>query len=171
MIEKIIKYIRTAIFLCFNFKKFESKKIYVLGRLSVKGNKINNDSKIVFYDNVKIVNHGVLHIGKNVKIGDNCIIYCNNHVFIGDNTIIAANSYIIDCNHGTKKSQLIIQQPLDNGKVFIGDDCWLGEDVTIAKGANIQQGCVIGAKSFVNKSIPPYSIAVGAPAKVIKSRN
>ncbi|HCZ9546563.1 TPA: CatB-related O-acetyltransferase [Vibrio alginolyticus] len=52
----------------------------------------------------------------------------------------------------------------------IGNDVWLGYDVTIMPGVNIGHGSIIGAKSVVSTDIPPYSIAVGNPAKVVKTR-
>lgn len=58
----------------------------------------------------------------------------------------------------------------DKGDIVIGDDVWIGTQVAIMSGVKIGQGAVIGAKALVNKDIPPYAIAVGIPAKVIKYR-
>lgn len=52
--------------------------------------------------------------------------------------------------------------------ITIGDDCWLGANVTVLPGVTIGKGCTIGAGAVVQKSIPDYSVAVGVPAKVIK---
>lgn len=52
--------------------------------------------------------------------------------------------------------------------VSIGDDCWIGGNVSILPGVTIGNGCTIGAGSVVTKSIPAFSVAVGSPAKVIK---
>jgi len=52
----------------------------------------------------------------------------------------------------------------------IGNDVWIGTRVIILPGVEIGSGSVIGAGSIVSRSIPPYSIAVGAPAKVIRTR-
>lgn len=170
MLKKIIKVIRSKVNSILYVSKLTSKKIHCLGKLRISGNKIDNRENVVFYDNVKIINNGKLFIGKNVKIGDNVIIYCNNSIHIGDNTIIAANSYMIDCDHGISRELLIAQQPLENGEVYIGNDCWIGEDVTITRGAYISDGCVIGAKALVRTKISPYKVAVGIPAKEIKER-
>nr|WP_143033346.1 DapH/DapD/GlmU-related protein [Prevotellamassilia timonensis] len=56
------------------------------------------------------------------------------------------------------------------GKVIIEDDCWIGFNVIILPGVTIGKGSIIGAGAVVTKSIPPYSVAGGVPAKVIKSR-
>jgi acetyltransferase-like isoleucine patch superfamily enzyme len=54
---------------------------------------------------------------------------------------------------------------------LIEDDCWLGSGVKVLDGVTIGKGSVIGAGSVVTKNIPPFSVAVGVPARVIKSRN
>lgn len=57
-----------------------------------------------------------------------------------------------------------------DGDIIIEDDVWLGHSVTVCAGVTIGRGSVIGAGAVVTRDVPPYSIAVGAPAKVIKSR-
>ncbi|KAJ4423911.1 hypothetical protein N0V82_001497 [Gnomoniopsis sp. IMI 355080] len=52
--------------------------------------------------------------------------------------------------------------------VTIGDDCWIGGNVTIMPGVTIGKGCTIGAGSVVTKDIPDFSVAIGSPAKVVK---
>jgi len=57
-----------------------------------------------------------------------------------------------------------------DGRVVIEDDTWIGANTLILKNVRIGEGSIIGAGSVVTKDIPPYSIAVGNPAKVIKQR-
>lgn len=52
--------------------------------------------------------------------------------------------------------------------VSIGDDCWIGGNVTIMPGVTIGKGCTIGAGSVVTRDIPDFSVAVGSPARVVK---
>ena len=56
------------------------------------------------------------------------------------------------------------------GDTVIGNDVWIGQNVTIMPGVNVGDGCIIGANAVVAKDIPPYSIAVGNPARVVKRR-
>ena len=53
---------------------------------------------------------------------------------------------------------------------MIEDDCWIGSGVRILDGVTIGHGSIVGAGAVVTKSIPPYSIAVGVPAKVVSQR-
>ncbi|ASM48732.1 chloramphenicol O-acetyltransferase [Pseudoalteromonas espejiana DSM 9414] len=54
--------------------------------------------------------------------------------------------------------------------VYIEDDVWIGRRVIILPGVSIGKGCVLGAGSVIAKDIPPYSIVVGNPGKVIRNR-
>ena len=56
------------------------------------------------------------------------------------------------------------------GDTVIGNDVWIGQNVTIMPGVKVGDGCIIGTNAVVAKDIPPYSIAVGNPARVIKRR-
>ena len=58
--------------------------------------------------------------------------------------------------------------PKNDAPVIIEDDVWAGANITILKGVTIGRGCVIAAGAVVNKSMPPYSIIGGVPARVLK---
>lgn len=90
-------------------------------------------------------------------------------VCIGKNVLIADKVYISDNIHGYESVEKpIMHQPIVfKGEVFIGENSWIGENVSIV-GAKVGKHCVIGANSVVTKDIPDYCIAVGSPAKIIK---
>lgn len=94
---------------------------------------------------------GHIKIGKSCLIASHVGIYANNHNF-ADPT-----SYIRD-------------QGVTRKGIFIEDDCWLGTGVKVLDGVTIGRGSVIGAGAVVTRDIPPYSVAVGFPAKVISQR-
>lgn len=120
----------------------------------------------------------LLEIGDNVEINDNVHISAVEKVMIEDNVLIASKVYISDHNHGSysgleqdsplsiPKERKIYTQP-----VHIKKNVWLGQMVSVLQGVTIGEGSIIGAMSVVTKDIPPYSIAVGTPAKVIKQYN
>ena len=92
-------------------------------------------------------------------------------VTIGDDTWIAPNVYICPSTHNCKdRNRTIREQGVWGGDITIGKDCWIGVNVVISPGVTIGDGAVIGANAVVTKDIPPYAIAVGAPARVIGYR-
>jgi lipopolysaccharide O-acetyltransferase len=113
--------------------------------------------------------------GSNVEIGDYVHIGALESVTIGDNVLMASKIYISDHDHGiyagqntSPAGQIQSEKPLQISPVVIGNNVWLGENVCVLKGVHIGENSIIGASSVVTKSIPANSIAVGAPAKVVK---
>ena len=114
---------------------------------------------------------GYIKIGNVVTINDYCYITSCYGIEIGNNVSIAEHVSIRDYNHDFSDTSIPISEQGFTGKpIKIGDDVWLGRGVMIACGVTIGKGCVVGANAVVTKSLPDYSIAVGVPAKVIRSR-
>lgn len=118
----------------------------------------------------------------NIKIGNNVIfntdihIGCINSIEIGNNCLFASRIYITDHHHGDTSTSSIKKIPserplISKGKVKIEKNVWVGEGVTIMPGITIGENSIIGANAVVTKSIPKNSVAVGIPAKVIKTIN
>lgn len=92
-------------------------------------------------------------------------IRIGNHVQIGPMvSIISENHYFDELN------KRIDEQGTHHIGVLIEDDCWLGNKVTVLDGVTIGYGSVIGAGAVVTRCIPPLSVAIGNPAKVIRKR-
>ncbi|MBQ3608561.1 MAG: acyltransferase [Bacteroidaceae bacterium] len=110
-----------------------------------------------------------LELKDGVTIGHFNHIYATKKIILERNVLTADKVYISDNLHGYKDiSTPIKNQPIiQNGEVIIGENSWLGENVCIL-GASIGKHCIIGSNSVVTKNIPPYCVAVGAPAKIIK---
>ncbi|KAG5660913.1 hypothetical protein KAF25_002556 [Fusarium avenaceum] len=112
--------------------------------------------------------------GCNITIGDkfyanfNTIILDCAHVTIGDRVFFGTGVSLITATHETS-----LQSRRDNieyaESITIGDDCWLGANVTVLPGVTIGKGCTIGAGAVVSRNIPDYSVALGVPARVVKS--
>lgn len=117
-----------------------------------------------------------LIFGKNIQINDYVHIVAMDKIVIGDNVLMASHIFISDNSHGSYKCNFEDSDPripptereYVTAPIKIGNNVWLGEGVCIMPGVTIGEGCVIGAHSVVSKSIPDYSIAVGAPARVVK---
>lgn len=96
-------------------------------------------------------------------------IYATQSIIIEKDVLTADKVYISDNLHSYEDVTLsVIKQPIKQCKpVVIGEGSWLGENVCVI-GASVGKHCVIGANSVVTHDIPDFSVAVGAPAKVIK---
>ncbi|MEV8378089.1 acyltransferase [Kribbella sp. NPDC056861] len=114
---------------------------------------------------------GTLRIGDKVVFARDVTVNCYLDIEIGASTLIADTTYICDFDHKTEDLDLPIKdQGLVKSPVRIGPDCWLATKVTITRGTDIGRGVVIGANSVARGNIPPYSVAVGIPAVVVRNR-
>lgn len=122
---------------------------------------------------IPVQNDAQLQIGSQVIVGMFSRIACNNSVRIDDNTIMGPNVFISDFNHEYIDPDVPIrgQGETLGGRVHICSDSWLGTGVVVCGNVKIGKHCVIGANSVVTSDIPEYSVAVGAPARVIKKYN
>lgn len=134
---------------------------------------IGEYSKLLCYNRIENVEKPVLIIGSNFNATRRLTVQCGNSIKIGDNVLIASDVFIIDYNHGTDpQTPNYLDNPLETkGGVEIGDGVWIGNNCVILQNVSIGKKSIVGAGSVVTKSIPPYSIAVGNPAKVIKKYN
>lgn len=111
-----------------------------------------------------------IHLGDNSGIGRKCHI--SGHTYIGDNVMMGPEVIVYEQNHNFDRVDIPMCQqgfqPVE--PVHIGNDVWIGRRVIILPGVTIGDGCVIGAGAVVAKDIPPFSIAVGNPCRVIKNR-
>jgi len=115
---------------------------------------------------------GKIICGKNSYIGQYSSIQssANCKVVIGDNCSISHFVKIYTQN-SLADQDFSKEKKYSMGDVIIGNDCWIGANVFIRENVEIGGNAVIGANSMVAKNIPPHSIAVGNPAKVIKFKS
>ena len=113
----------------------------------------------------------------NLRIGDKCVFGKDNTVNaqldieFGATTIVADWVYICDFDHIFSDVNVPIKdQGIVKAPVRIGPDVWLGAKATVLKGVEIGHGAVIAANAVVNKDVPPYSVAVGVPIRVVRNR-
>jgi len=123
-------------------------------------------------DEVALRSHvGRVTIGAKVVIGGGTTVNSYLDVSIGDGAIVADDVHITDFDHRTERVDVPIKdQGIVTAPVRIGPDVWLGRGVTVLRGVDIGRGSVIGAHAVVTRDIPPYSVAVGAPARIVRSR-
>ncbi|OUL34069.1 transferase [Nostoc sp. T09] len=145
-------------------------------RIDAKGhenNRIHLENGVVLERNVLIgaLNNTCIHIGQDTFIGPSVCIAGPGNIKIGKHCLIAAHIGIYANNHNfADPIEPIKYQGITSKGIVIEDDCWLGHGVKVLDGVTIGRGSVIGAGAVVTKDIPAFSVAVGVPARVIKSR-
>ena len=114
---------------------------------------------------------GYIVVGERVYLGTGTTMFGHKGLEIGDDTLIAQNVTLTPYSHiFNDPTRNIFGQGGHSRKVTIGRDCYIGMRVAILYSGDIGEGSIVGAGSVVVKPIPPYSLAVGCPAKVIKKR-
>ncbi|NRA39430.1 MAG: acyltransferase, partial [Planctomycetes bacterium] len=117
----------------------------------------------------RCVLRGALSIGENSSF--NVGILTIGTVSVGNNVRIAANTQLMGFNHGFDRIDIPIRlQEHSSAGIIIEDDVWIGANVVVLDGVTIGAHSIVAAGSVVTKSMPPYSIIGGCPAKVIKNR-
>ncbi|KAA6431538.1 acyltransferase [Dyadobacter flavalbus] len=127
---------------------------------------IGNHSMI---EDFSTVNNGV----GAVEIGENSLVGLGNVIIgpvkIGNNVILAQNIVASGLNHNYNDvMQPIHKQGVSMAPIVIEDDCWIGSNAVITAGVTIGKHAVVAAGAVVTKNVPPYSVAVGNPSRIIK---
>lgn len=159
------------------FRKHGLFKGDCLDKVSI-GDHCDFDSFAVIECSSRIIVNGQKVIPE-LTIGNGCVFGEYNHItavnriIIGENLLTGRFVLITDNSHGSfAKEELYIhpssRQIFSKGEVIIGNNVWLGDKVSILPGVHIGDGCVIGANSVVTHDIPPYCMAAGIPAVVIR---
>jgi acetyltransferase-like isoleucine patch superfamily enzyme len=148
---------------------------------NVTGNQLQIGSQSIINANITFEErNGVVSIGDRCFIGHSNLV-CYRGIRIGDDVIISWSVTLVDhdshginwgdrCNDvadwasGKKCWDKVMHAP-----ITIEDKVWIGFGVSILKGVTIGEGAVIGACSVVTKDIPPYAVAVGNPARVVRN--
>lgn len=120
---------------------------------------------------LKCFGEGMIKIGNNVSLNEYSMVCAGKQVTISDDCVIGPYVHINDTNHIFENVRMPIRnQGWTAHPIKIENNVWLGAGVVVLDGVIIGEGCVVGAGSIVTKDLPPWSIAVGNPAKVIRSR-
>lgn len=153
------------------------------------GNASNNPSNIIIGNNTHIKAEllvfpygGKINIGDNCYIGEDSRLWSGDSILIGNNVLISHNVNIMDNNaheiNHLERAQGFMNlikygHPKEKGSIktapiVIEDFAWINFNVTILRGVTIGKGAIIATGSLVTKNIPPFVLAGGSPAKIIK---
>ena len=113
---------------------------------------------------------GELVVGDGTAIAGSCVLSAAVSVRVGRRVLFARNVYVSDHIHAYEdRTQAVLDQGFERlDPVVIGDGAWLGQNVVVCPGVTIGSGAVVGANSVVTEDVPAYSLAVGAPARIVR---
>ena len=131
---------------------------------------IGRNTDIFIHPDDPETREAIIEIGNHVHIGINNIIGARKKIVLEENVLLGPHVMIGDHSHQYEDVGLPIQFQgvTERGPVRIERDSWIGANVFILPRVTIGRHAVIGANSVVHQDIPAYSVAVGAPARVIK---
>lgn len=137
--------------------------------LRLAGAKIGR--RVVFYPGVSIAPGRNLVIGDDVDLSLDVVILSSGGVTIGDRSLIGFRSQILAGNHAIPDShERIFDAPAELKPITIGQDVWIGANSLILAGVTIGEGAVVAGGSVVTKSVDPFTIVGGNPARLIRKR-
>ena len=107
-----------------------------------------------------------LEMGEHSCLANNTDCYCVNRICIGAHSTVSQYSFLCTASHDYTNPTM----PLSTAPIKIGEGVWIAADVFVGPGIEIGDGAVIGARSSVFRSVEPWTVVAGNPAKVIKRR-
>lgn len=132
------------------------------------GTFVMHNSELHVY-NFRGFSHSGIWVGENCFIGEFSLIRGQGGVTIGNHVLLAPRVQILAVNHVFGDvSRPIIQQGITAQGVVVEDGAWLGAGSIILDGVRVGEGAVVGAGAVVTRDVPPRTVAVGAPARVVK---
>ena len=133
--------------------------------------RIGDNFRVLRNCTLNTIENGQLEIGNNVYIGESTLISAYSHIRIGNYVVMGQQNIIADLAHGFDRLDVPIRlQPWIGKPITIEDDVWIASNCVILPGVTVGKGSVIGAGSVVTKDVVPYSVMVGNPARLLKSR-
>ena len=153
------------------FRKTTGKKGMLLRYILLKSLAISCGDNVSIHENVYIFEPENLVVGDNVSIHPMCYLEGTGGIAIGDDVSIAHNVSLLSTTHKMSDTELPIKdQGIEEARVEIRNNVWIGCKATILMGVNVGEGSVVGANSVVTKDVRPYTVCVGSPAKEIRCR-
>ena len=125
---------------------------------------------VAVYPGVYLSDLDGLHLGSNIKIGEMCFIGASGGVVIEDDVSLAHATTVLTEEHDYTQPGPLRETPLVFDEVRIRRGVWIGAGVRITAGTEIGEGSVVGAGAVVTHDVPPFSVAAGVPARVLRPR-
>ncbi len=131
---------------------------------------IGDDCRIDRGVRILAANSAKLELGEGVRVGLYSVFNGGDSISIGKKSLISGFVYLQTSMHNYKGTETIQSQGYDHKPIVLEQDVWIGTHSVIFPGVSLEEGCVVGSISVVNKSFGKNSVIAGSPAKVLKNR-
>jgi acetyltransferase-like isoleucine patch superfamily enzyme len=124
--------------------------------------------------NAALANGERITIGSGTRVGARCVLWAGDRsgrIQIGNGCRLAPDCFLTASDYGAEPGRSFLDQPRQEADIIVGNHVWLGARVFVAAGVTIGDHCIVGAGAVVTKSLPANTIAVGVPARVVKTRD
>ncbi len=120
--------------------------------------------------NFRGIAHAGIRIGRRTFLGEETLMRGQGGITVGDNVLFAPRVQVLAVDHVmSDPARPIMDQGITARGITIEDGCWIGAGAIVLDGVTIGRGSCVGAGAVVTQSIPPHSLAVGVPARVIRN--
>ncbi len=156
--------------------RFHGRRIVRRLRMHVLKGGFRHVGKNVTFDPDSVYTFNTISLGFDVALGvPPVLLAANFEIHIGNKVMFGPYVTLIGGGHNTAEVGRFMfdvktKRPGDDRGIVIGDDVWVGVRAIILRGVRIGRGSIVGAGAVVTRSVPPYSVVVGSPARVVKFR-
>lgn len=165
VIISYLSYVLNIVFNLANEIKQHVRYLAVYHRFRTIGDGVRLD------DDIFINSPEEISIGQETYIGADCRLNAGDRIDIGAHCAIASGCSIISWNHRVvERGKDLDTSGKETAPIEIGDGVWIGYDVVVLPGVTVGEGAVVGSGSIVTNDIPPFHVAVGAPAEPVGER-
>jgi acetyltransferase-like isoleucine patch superfamily enzyme len=120
--------------------------------------------------NFRELPHAFIKVGRRTFVGESVVVRGQGGVTIGEAVLIGPGAQILAVNHNFNDPTLpIMDQGITGRGIVVEDGSWIGAGAVVLDGVRVGRGAVVGANSVVTRDVPPRSVVVGAPARVVHS--
>jgi acetyltransferase-like isoleucine patch superfamily enzyme len=130
---------------------------------------VMHGSVLHVYNFRELPNAGIW-IGRNSYIGEYCVVRGQGGVHIGDSVLLAPRVQVLAVNHLFERpDQPVIQQGISAKGIVVEDGAWVGAGAILLDGVRVGHGAVVGAGAVVTTDVPPRTVVIGVPARVVRT--
>jgi acetyltransferase-like isoleucine patch superfamily enzyme len=120
--------------------------------------------------NFRDLPHAGIHLGRRTFVGEGSVMRGQGGITIGESVLFGPRTQVLAVDHVfADPERAIMDQGITAQGIVIEDNCWIGAGAIILDGVTVGRGSCVGAGAVLTKSVPPHSLVVGVPGRVIRN--